>query len=251
MMKYRENCAITEIKREGDYLTLTIAAGKIARETNPGQFVNVRADDSFEPLLRRPFSVSDVEGDSLTLMILMKGAGTRKISLKKAGDTLNVIGPLGNGFTLTEKRKPLFVAGGIGIAPFRYFSRKAPGSVLLFGAKNSRMVPDLTEFRKRCDVKIATEDGSAGVKGTVIDLLSELDLKQFAVYACGPNPMFRAMNKVLSKCPAGTIEAYYSIETVMGCGFGACKGCAVETPSGDLKLACTDGPVFPWNGVKL
>lgn len=250
-MKFRENCRITDIRKEGNYLTLKISADQIAGSAKAGQFVNVRADNSFEPLLRRPFSISDVEGNSLTLMVLLKGAGTKKISLKKAGDTLNVIGPLGNGFPEPSHKKVLFVAGGIGIAPFRFFSRKISGSVMLFGAKNKDLVPDLTEFRKNCDIRIATEDGSVGSKGTVIDLLAELDLKQYAIYACGPNPMLRAMTKVFTKCPSGDIEAYYSIETVMGCGFGACKGCAVETPSGEFKLACTDGPVFAWNEVKL
>lgn len=248
-MKYRENCVILETRLDGPYLTLKVKTGNIAVNAAAGQFVNVRADDSYEPLLRRPFSISDINGDSLTLMVLLKGTGTKKISMKKAGDTLNVIGPLGNGFPSPGNKKALFVAGGIGVAPFLLFSKKVPGTTLLFGAKNKDFLPDLTEFRKNCDVQIATEDGSVGRKGTVIDLIAEMDPKQYTVYACGPNPMLRALTKVFSKCPG--IVAYYSVETMMGCGFGACKGCAMETPSGEYKLACTDGPVFPWSEVNL
>jgi dihydroorotate dehydrogenase electron transfer subunit len=137
----------------------------------------------------------------------------------------------------------------VGIAPFLHLSKKLGGGKLLFGAKNSALIPDLTEFRKYCEVVTATEDGSEGRKGTVIDLLAAEDLNEYTIYACGPHPMFRAIKKVLKNC--GDAEAYFSIETVMGCGFGACKGCAVETNDGSLKLACTEGPVFPWKEIEL
>lgn len=250
-MKHRENCLITERSVQGKYLLLKLASRKIAPETLPGQFVNVRADDSFEPLLRRPFSVCDAGQNHLTLLILLKGTGTKKIAAKKTGETLNLIGPLGNGFPLTAvgNRKPLFIAGGVGIAPFLFLSKKLGGGRLLFGAKSASLFPDLAEFRKHCEVQTATEDGSDGVKGTVIDLLADLEPEDHVIYACGPNPMFRAIRKVLGKCK--NVEAYFSVETVMGCGFGACKGCAMETESGGHKLACTEGPVFPWKELKL
>ncbi len=247
-MKFQEACPVLSVRRDGPYAWIEIGTDRMARETAPGQFVNVRADHSFEPLLRRPFSVCDTAGQTLTLLILVRGPGTEKIAGKKPGDTLDVIGPLGKGFP-APGRKTLFVAGGIGIAPFLLMSRSVGNATLLFGAKNSSFVPDLVKFRERMTVLTATEDGSAGEKGTVIDLLARYDLSEHTVLACGPNPMLRAVGKLLSHCPDA--DAYFSVETIMGCGFGACKGCAVNTPSGDYKLACKDGPVFRWNEISL
>jgi dihydroorotate dehydrogenase electron transfer subunit len=247
-VKYKEYCPILEKKIDKSYLFLRVNTENIAKASKAGQFVNIRVSESLTPLLRRPISICDAEGDALTLMILIKGEGTRMLSEKQIGDKLNIIGPLGNGFPLPEKT-PLFAAGGIGIAPFLFLSRSLPDTELLFGVKNADLLPDLSLFEKSLRIQIASEDGSIGRKGTVIDLLAAHNLADYSIYACGPNPMFHAMNTVFSKCSG--IEAYYSIEAMMGCGFGACKGCAVETLSGNYKPACTEGPVFPWNEIKL
>ncbi len=247
-MKYKENCEIIKKEITGHYLYLKMKTYKIASEALPGQFINIRISDTYDPLLRRPMSVCDAGGDELSVLVLIKGRGTELLSEKKAGDKLNIIGPLGNAFPLTKK-KGLFIAGGTGIAPFLFLSKKLAGSTLLFGVRSSEWLPDLKPFEKNCKIIIASEDGSIGEKGTVVDLAMKYDLNEYAIYACGPNPMFNALNVLLNKKPG--CEAYYSVETIMGCGFGVCKGCSVETHEGGYKLVCTDGPVFSWNEVKL
>ncbi len=248
-MKYRENCEIVEKKIFSHYLYLKLRTVKIAAEAKPGQFINVRAyEDSFDPLLRRPMSICDSDGECISILVLVKGRSTKLLSEKCAGDYLNILGPLGNSFPETGK-KAVFAAGGVGIAPFLFFSRILKPEVLLFGVRSKEFLPDMAPFMETMNIRIATEDGSSGTKGTVLDLLKEIDLGDKSLYACGPNPMLGAINGELKKY--GSLDAWYSIETMMGCGFGACKGCAVETPGGDYKLACVDGPVFRWDGVKL
>ncbi len=247
-MKYKEYCPVIYKKIYNNYLVLKVRTKNIAQYSKPGQFVNIRTNDSFSPLLRRPIGISDVYGDLLTLMILIKGLGTNNLLLKQPGDFLNIIGPLGNGFPEVD-RKVLFAAGGIGIAPFLFLSKQYPGSTLLLGIKNMDFLPELVEFEKYCNIQTATEDGSIGKKGTVIDLLAQYDLSEYTVFACGPNPMLHAISKLLKNCPSAA--AYYSVETIMGCGIGACKGCVIENTEGDYKLVCKDGPVFRWNEVKL
>lgn len=249
-MKFKEYCEIISLRLKGDILTLKLKTLHIARNSLPGQFVNVRVNENLDPLLRRPFSICDADGDVLTLMILIKGKGTELLADKKAGEFLNVIGPLGNGFpVITTGKKPIFVGGGIGAAPFLFLSKKMKDGILLYGVKNAGLLANLEAFAENCRVSVCSDDGSTGFKGTVIDLLAEYDLTKYVIYACGPVPMFHAMNKLFKSC--GGIEAYYSLETFMGCGFGACKGCPVETPAGDYLLSCTNGPVFPWDGVRL
>lgn len=249
-MKYKEYAVIIDKQVKGSYLTLKIKTEKIAKESSPGQFVNIRVSETYDPLLRRPVSICNAEGDVLTLMLLLKGKGTKILAQKNVGDLVNLIGPLGNSFLLSDK-EIICVAGGIGVAPFLFLSKalsKKP--TLIFGVRGKDYMPDLSEFQTYFkDIIVSSDDGTAGRKGTVIDTLVEQDLPGKVLYACGPDPMFRAINKILHNC--GNVEAYYSLETMMGCGFGACKGCTVETPGGDYKLSCKDGPIFRWDEVKL
>lgn len=249
-MKTKEIACILEKEIQGPYLKLVLESPQIARLAQPGQFVNVRVHENLDPLLRRPFSIADADAVAgrLTLLVLVRGKGSKLLASKNEGDTVNLIGPLGNAFPEISKN-PLFVAGGIGIAPFLFLSRKYPGATLIFGVREASLAPDLAPFRERLNLELASDDGSLGEKGTVIDLLSKHDLQNHTTFACGPTPMFRAMNKLFSACPR--VDAYYSLETYMGCGFGVCKGCVVETTDGGHKLCCTDGPVFAWDQVKL
>ncbi len=247
-MKFKEYCPIIEKKLYNNYLTLKIKTENIAKYSKAGQFINIRVSETLHPLLRRPFSIADIEDGIITIIILIKGIGTQILLNKQIGDKLNVIGPLGNCFILNDK-KAIFAAGGIGIAPFLFLSRIKLGATLILGVKSKDFLPDLNDFSNRCEIKTSSEDGSVGQKGTVIDLIVQYDLTKYAVYACGPNPMLRALSKVLFSCRDA--DAYYSVETVFGCGFGACRGCAVETPGGEYKLACVDGPIFKWNEVLL
>jgi dihydroorotate dehydrogenase electron transfer subunit len=250
-MKYKETGVLVSAGTSGSYLELVIDSPKIAGESRPGQFVNVRTDETTAPLLRRPFSICDAEDGKLRLLVLVRGAGTEKLAKLRPGDSVNLIGPLGNPFPAAKKR-PLFVAGGVGIAPFLFAAKQASGKdkpVMLFGARSASLLPDLAPFEAVCELRVATDDGSRGVKGNVVDLLKSFDLSAHTLLACGPTPMFRALASHIAS--SGGADAWFSLETYMGCGFGACKGCTVEGSDGKYKLCCTDGPTFRWNEVKL
>jgi dihydroorotate dehydrogenase electron transfer subunit len=247
-MKFIEMCEIVEKRIFNQYLYLKLKTDKIAGEARAGQFVNIRVSDSFDPLLRRPMSVHDKDGDCISILVMIKGKATKLLSVKMPGDSLNIIGPLGNSFPISDG-KTLFVAGGIGIAPFLYLSKMLKPVALVLGVKNSERLPDLKPYMENMDIRIASDDGSVGVKGSAVDLARDAGLEGKTLYACGPNPMLKALSDEIIKYNIN--EAFYSIEAFMGCGFGACKGCAVETPGGDYKLTCVDGPVFRWDGIKL
>ena len=247
-MKYKEEATIIDKHQDAAFVWLTIKTQNIARERRPGQFVNVRTGKGLDPLLRRPFSIANTDADTLTLMIQKVGRGSELIANYPVGADLNIIGPLGNAFGPPKNpKKVLFVAGGVGIAPFLFLSSHYPDAILLFGARSQ--LPDLKPFEKNCSVHVATEDGSHGRRGNVLDLLRDFNPEEYTTYACGPTPMFRALSDYFEKF--NNPEAYYSLETYMGCGFGACKGCSVEMADGSMKLCCVDGPVFRWNEVRL
>lgn len=251
-MIYKETARIVETVGKGDYLRLTLESPDIARTVRAGQFVNVRVSEGFDPLLRRPISVMDAEGDTILLFVQVRGKGTRILAGYSAGDTLNLLGPLGNTFPEAAKGKnSVYVAGGAGAAPFRFLSRRACGGLLLAGARTAKLLPDPADLGKYCgEVRIATDDGSGGTKGTVVDLLGGTDPRNSVYYACGPRGMLAAFRRwVLAQDPVP--EAYVSLETYMACGIGACKCCVVPQTDGTMKLCCHDGPVFPAGEVEL
>ncbi len=245
-MKFQEDCRILEKRIFNNYLYLSIETKDIAKNSLAGQFVNLKVNDSYDPFLRRPISISDVEKDVLKLIIQIRGKATTLLAQKKEGENVNIIGPLGNSFPLFD-RDAIFVAGGIGFAPFPFLAKKIKNIKLLLGVRNKSLLPDMEDL-KVFDVIISSDDGSVGEKGTVIDLLVKEDFNKKTIYACGPNPLFRALNKIFSSCE--NVDVYYSIENYMACGFGACKGCSIETVNGN-KLVCKDGPIFKWNEVIL
>lgn len=250
-MIYKENAEILERSLNGNYLTLRLDAPKIAAGALPGQFVNIRVSDGFDPLLRRPFGIYDIDGNTLSVMALLRGKGTRALAGKQPGGTLSVLGPLGNPFPAPHPGKPpVLIAGGVGAAPFLYFARGLSKPKMILGARDRSLLPPLQYFREVCDLIVATDDGSEGVRGTVIDALRKFDLSAHTFYACGPKGMFAALTDVFSAQAIPPL-AYYSLETYMGCGFGACKGCSVPAPDGSLKLCCKDGPTFRWDEVML
>lgn len=242
-MKYEEKATIQSLRREGEYLLLSLFSPLIAREARPGQFVNVRVSDTLDPLLRRPLSIADVVGEEVRLLVQIRGKGTRLLAEKMAGDTLSLVGPLGNGFPVVEK-EVIFVAGGVGVAPFAWLMRLFPSARLLVGFRSREMIPPLDWFDEK-RVMIATDDGSVGKKGTVLDLLQQEVLKDKVVFACGPHRMLAALSDFLEK-NSPDIEAYFSTESMMACGFGACKGCVLPKRDGEYALCCSDGPVFAW-----
>jgi len=237
---------------KGSYFHLVLGAPGIARESQPGQFLHIRVTDAAEPLLRRPLSIHRVKGGNTELLYEAVGQATKILSRRKPGGYLDVIGPLGNGFTydlrLTTYDLPILVAGGIGVAPLFFLAQKIARQkpIVLLGAKTKEDLLCEEEFKKLgCNVKIATDDGSKGVKGKVTELLRSVlratsNERRAAIYACGPKPMLKEISRISKKY---RITAEVSLEEHMACGIGACLGCVVATRGG-FKRVCKEGPVF-------
>lgn len=214
-----------------------VLGGDTSAFTAPGQFAEVSVPGAF---LRRPISVCDWTDSSMTLLIRAVGQGTMALQAMGRGEKLDILTGLGNGFSTDVRDGVALVGGGIGIAPLYGLARRliargaAPVAVL--GFRNAADVFYVEEFRALgCKVLVSTEDGSVGTKGFVTDAMKELPPIRHA-YACGPMPMLRAV----AGCVA---DGEFSLEARMGCGFGACMGCTVVTPSGPRRV-CVDGPVF-------
>lgn len=206
-------------------------------EINPGQFFMIKAWEGKDPFLPRPISVADVSDDSLTFLYELVGKGTSIISSLRIGDTLDILGPLGKGFSLENKGKTAIISGGIGIAPMLYLLKNLDGDVDFYaGFRDEIYWMDRVKKHSK-ELYISTEDGSSGHKGYIVDIF---DPKKYdRVLTCGPTPM---MNKVLEVCK-GETEVEVSMESRMACGIGACLGCTIETRDG-IKRVCKDGPVF-------
>lgn len=212
--------------------------GDCSAVERPGQFVDVQLDGLF---LRRPFSVCDVQGDTLTVVIKRAGRGTERLCAMQPGSTLDLLTGLGNGFDLScAGERPLLLGGGSGV-PALYWSCKtllAAGKqpVAALGFRTAREAFYLDEFQKLgAELLVLTEDGSLGTRGLAPDALDMVDSTY--LYACGPLPMLAELDR---RCKT---DAQFSLEARMGCGFGACMGCTVETVQGP-KRVCRDGPVF-------
>lgn len=219
------------------------------RPVQPGQFHMLKTEVP-EPLLPRPLSIHDVAAGTLSFLYEVKGAGTRALADLEPGGRVRITGPLGRGFDVADLQgRILLVAGGIGIAPFRYLARAlaAAGRDRVTLAAGFRSLPfGIADFDGMlADVRIATEDGSAGVKGRVPVLFSPRDFD--VVVACGPVPMMRAVQHA---CRDAGTRAVLSMEARMACGIGACLGCTTPTTTG-MRRVCTDGPVFPAEEVIL
>ncbi len=210
----------------------------------PGQFVNIKIPNFF---LRRPISVSEVAADGITVIYKVVGNGTAAISSLTAGDNLSVLCGLGNGFTVTEHKKPLLIGGGVGAPPMLYLAKKifengvAAEVVLGFRSeKDVFLVDKLAKYTSK--VHVATEDGSYGSKGYVTDVVRGLDYDYF--YACGPLPMLRALSTL-------DTDGQLSFEERMGCGFGGCMGCSCKKTDGSYSRICKEGPVFKKGDIDI
>ena len=204
----------------------------------PGQFVNIALEGKY---LRRPISICDYDDRSIALIYKVVGGGTEQMSRMKSGDELDLLTGLGNGYnTEASGDSPLLVGGGVGVPPMYMLCRELISEgknvtvVLGFNSKDDVFYED--EFRALgADVHIATADGTYGIKGFVTDVIKDMQYTFF--YTCGPEPMFRAMHKMM-KTPG-----QYSFEERMGCGFGACMGCSCKTLTGNKRI-CKEGPVM-------
>lgn len=215
-----------------------VLSGDTSAITAPGQFVEIALPGNF---LRRPISVNDWSENSLTLIYKVVGSGTEQMANLPAGTKLDLLTGLGNGYdTSRSGETPVLVGGGVGVPPLYGLCKallaegKKPSVVLGFNKESEIFLKESFEALG-VPAYIATADGSRGTKGFVTDVLKNMDYSYF--YSCGPMPMFRAMEAVV------TTSGQYSFEERMGCGFGACMGCSIQTKSG-AKRVCKDGPVF-------
>jgi dihydroorotate dehydrogenase electron transfer subunit len=244
----------------GNYFRLVFQDEGALKNALPGQFINIRVSKSLNPLLRRPFSIARLmpgpkgRGRVEVLYAPMR-EGTRLLSRKKPGESLDVLGPLGQPFPYLDRKRPvLIVSGGIGVAPLVFLAehlkkKKVPMTVFL-GARGAKDLVDLEVFQKlRVPLHIATDDGSRGRKGFVTQLLEEHLAKTPApkgtvIYACGPRPMFKAVSVVGEKF---RVPTYLSWEEHMGCGLGICLTCVCPVKEeGQIRMvrSCYEGPVF-------
>lgn len=228
---------------------LVLNTSDISDEPLPGQFYMIGSDNSYDPLLKRPFSIFKKAKSEIQFLYRIKGKGTKKMRQMKKGDTIHLIGPLGKGYPMPDKNlKPVIIAGGIGIASLYPLIEKLNGNVsFIYGAKTKDDLLMLQELKNIVkELFLSTDNGSVGEKGTVIDVLdrlltrySTLDTRHL-LYACGPPKMLEAVSKIaLEK----GIKGYISLEENMACGVGACLGCAVKTKKG-FERVCKEGPVF-------
>lgn len=226
---------------------------EMAEKAKAGQFLHVLCGGS--SYLRRPISICDVIGKNLIRFIFeVRGEGTRELAKRKPGDQLDILGPLGNGFTLPEEGQNgavLLIGGGIGIFPLLRLAKDLGGTATaLLGFRNKDSVMLANEFSKNCkNVFVATDDGSCGHRGFVTDILQNiLRTNDVAMlYTCGPKPM---MKLVADMANEKNIPAQLSMEERMGCGIGACVTCTCNV-NGARKRVCKDGPVFYASEVEL
>ena len=252
---FQKKARIIQNKKAGEgFFEVTLDAPHISASALPGQFIMVKADNPRWPLLRRPLGIHKARKNTVTLLYQVVGPGTRMLAGARAGENLDILGPLGNGFDQSQARlakKVVLVAGGMGVAPLLFLAQKLDKKVLvLIGAKDKNHLICEKEFRALGHkTLIATDDGSRGFKGFVTDMLEGM-LRSGgagcqAIYACGPGPMLEKVAQISARCKA---PAQVSLERHMACGFGACLGCAVDTVDGK-KRVCKDGPVFFANQI--
>jgi len=232
----------------------------IATTAKPGQFAMVNCGN--EVILRRPLGIHQTsKSGRIYFLFTVVGRGTIWLAKRQKGEKLDLIGPLGNGFTIKPKSKRLLLlAGGIGISPIAFLARQAieqrKHTTLIIGATKKTQLYTQHLPQNGLEIIILTDDGSAGIKGKISDLPSLPDYIKQAdqIFSCGPLPMYQAID-VLIKQMALDKDIQISLETRMGCGIGSCYGCSIKTRHG-MKMVCRDGPVFNmkeviWEEVKL
>ncbi|MDW7679902.1 MAG: dihydroorotate dehydrogenase electron transfer subunit [bacterium] len=244
-----------------DVFKLSLEHSRISRLSQPGQFVNIKVSDHLTPLLRRPFSITAVNAEAGRFEILFKviGEGTMRLSRLEPGEMINLIGPLGNSFSISSQTKrALLVAGGLGIAPLafllQHLSQLEIKKTLFWGNQTKALFLAYPEIKHSClELFYTTDDGSMGYHGLVTDFFAEeipkFEHEAVQIFACGPNPMLKKIQQVATQ---HGIDCQLSLETLMGCGFGACMGCNVQSASGESYFyTCSDGPVFNAKDIKV
>lgn len=225
----------SNIRLEGNTYELKLSGAY--GDIKTGQFVEISLDGFY---LRRPFSVADYEKGIITLIYKVVGQGTKAMTELVSGNKLNCLIGLGNGFNISKAKKPLIIGGGIGVAPLYYlakeFNKKGITPTIVLGFKNNDEIFYIKQFSDIGKTIIATDDGSFGFHGNVIDAIKAKNIDYDYYYACGPMVMLKSLADFST---AGEL----SLEARMGCGFGACMGCSILTVNG-TKRVCKEGPVF-------
>lgn len=255
-VKLTASVASQEKLAEGIY-SMWIDAEPVAVQAKAGQFVSVYSKDGAK-LLPRPISLCEVDKEKgrIRLVYRVAGTGTEEFSHYQAGDPIDILGPLGNGFPLENMtgKKAFLMGGGIGIPPMLELAKELDcEKQAVLGYRDSGMFLK-DEFEPYASVYAATEDGSAGTKGNVMDAVRENGLEADVIFACGPTPMLRAIKAYAQE---HNIECYLSLEEKMACGIGACLACVCKSKDVDEhshvhnKRICKDGPVFRAEEVEL
>lgn len=228
---------------KNDIYLLTLS-GDVSEIKNSGEFAELKLNNYY---LRRPISIHDVENNAVKFLYKVLGHGTRDLTKYKKGDKIPTILGLGNGFINKDSKKPLLIGGGIGIAPLyklaKDFANKGIKPTIILGFKNSEEVCYVEEFSQFGNVIVTTDDGSYGYKGNPVSYLKENKVDFDYYYACGPQIMLKFLTLY-------STNGEVSLEARMGCGFGACMGCSIETKNG-VKRVCKEGPVFNASEVIL
>ncbi len=226
---------------------MVINAPDITAAAKPGQFVHIKCGEG--NMLRRPISICSVDGDELTIIFEVRGKGTDWLAGRSAGEDLDVLGPLGNGFDVSREGKVLLAGGGIGVPPMLYTAKQLKECDTVLGFRTAAMVMLEDEFKKHCgEVVVSTDDGSYGFNGYAVMAAEELMKKNkyTAVYVCGPKIMLKTFAELAERYD---VDCMISMEERMGCGFGTCLvcSCKVKAKTEDgftYKRVCADGPVF-------
>lgn len=264
-MREKEIAKVVSQECIGTGVYSMIIKTKAAKEAVAGQFVSIYCHDKTK-LLPRPISICEINKEESTLRIVYRvvGGGTEEMSTYKAGDDIEIIGPLGNGFMQREGKKAILIGGGIGIPPMVGLAESLNKSAIESGLEPKEYVQVVAGYRdelflteemeSKASLYIATEDGSTGTKGTVIDAIKEQAVSGDVIYACGPTPMLKAVKEYAME---NNIECQISLEERMACGIGACLACVCKSKEKDHhtnvnnKRICKDGPVFLAQEVEL
>jgi dihydroorotate dehydrogenase electron transfer subunit len=234
---------------------MLLSVGEMAKEAKPGQFISVYTNDRGK-LLPRPISICGIDKENGTLRIVYRvtgeGTGTKEFSTYTKGTKVDVMGPLGNGYTMKDK-KAILIGGGIGIPPMLELAKQLDcEKTVVLGYRDETFLKE--EFEALADVYVSSDFGTVGVKGTVLDAIREYGVEGDVIYACGPTPMLKALKDYAKE---QGIEAQISLEERMACGIGACLACVCKSKEVDEhthvhnKRICKDGPVFDAREVEL
>lgn len=257
--KYRETAKIIKQEAIGSGIySMWLQTEHIGKAARPGQFISVYSQDQSR-MLPRPISICETEPERGAVRIVYRvaGKGTEEFSHYGSGDTLEILGPLGNGFPLermTEGKKAFLIGGGIGIPPMVELAKWLPGEKqIVVGYRDAQLFLK-EELEKNGTVYVATENGSYGTAGNVLDCIRENGLEADVIYACGPTPMLRALKAYAEE---KGIECWLSLEEKMACGVGACLACVCQSREVDdhskvhNKRVCKEGPVFLSTEIQL